>query len=135
MKTLVIYYSYSGHTRALAQAAAQEMNADLVEVRDVRRPGIVGAFLRCPKAMRMAATPIAPLDVDFAGYDRVVVMAPVWAGHPAPTINAVWPGLPRGASVEVRLVSSGGVSACQEKVAAKLTEQGCTLAAWQDIKA
>jgi len=133
MKSLVIYYSYHGATRFRAQALAAEISADLVEVRDAHRPGMVGAFLRCPSALGMKRTPIEPLTVDLSAYAHITIMAPVWAGYPAPAINHVLEALPSGAAVSVKLVSASGKSGCREKVAAKIEAMGCKLEGWEDI--
>ena len=133
MKSLVIYYSYKGATRVRAQALAADIQADLVEVRDTTRPSMVGAFLRCPSAMGMKRTPIEPITVDLSAYQSITVMAPVWAGYPAPAINHVLEVLPAGAAVSVKLVSASGKSACREKVTAKIEGKGCTLESWEDM--
>ena len=133
MKSLIIYYSYHGATKSRAQALAAQLGTDLVEVRDAHRPGMVGAFLRCPSALGMKRTPIEPLAVDLSAYTHITLMAPVWAGYPAPAINHVLDALPSGAGVAVKLVSASGRSACREKVAAKIAARGCTLESWEDI--
>ena len=56
----------------------------------------------------------------FVGYDRVVLMTPVWAGYPAPLFNSAVELLPPGTEVEVILVSGSGNS---EKSRAKVRLQ------------
>lgn len=135
MKKLVIYYSYSGNTRRAAQAAAEQAQADLIEVVDKKRPNLFGAFLQCVSARGMKATAAQPLGVDLSAYDHITLMAPVWAGFPAPAINNVIDALPRGKAVSVRLVSGGGSSTCREQVTAKIRSMGCTVEDWEDIRA
>ena len=43
MKTLVVYYSLTGNTRLIAEAAARELGAEIEELRELkRRAGIKG---------------------------------------------------------------------------------------------
>lgn len=134
MKSLVIFYSYGGNTREEAQAMAASVEGDLFEVRDTARPSMVGAFLRCASARGMKPTPVQPLSVNLEAYDDIIIMAPVWAGFPAPAIYNVFNALPQGRNVEVYLVSGGGTSACREKIEALVAQKGCTLSRWRDIK-
>ena len=36
MKTLILFYSYSGHTKTLAQDYAQKESAVLAEIKDIK---------------------------------------------------------------------------------------------------
>ena len=40
MKTIILYYSFSGRTKALAVKKANELNADIEEVTEVKRPSV-----------------------------------------------------------------------------------------------
>ena len=135
MKTLVIYYSYSGITRAAAQEVAVQENADIVEIKDAKRPNVMKALtVGCFAAMRCKPWPVEPLDADWGAYDRFILMAPVWAGHPAPAFNAVFPMLPEGKAVSIQLLSDSGKSACRAKLEAAVAARGCTLEDFTDIK-
>lgn len=136
MKKIILYYSYSGHTKAEAQKLAKAEHAELREIKDVKKPGKIGAYLRgCPAAMGMKSWPIQPLGVDLPDYEWIVLMAPVWAGHPAPAFNSAVDILPKNAKVTVVMVSGGGTSSAKDKIAAKIAEKGCELVAYRDIKA
>ena len=53
MRTLIVFYSRSGHTRQLAQELVTRCGADLEEIREVRsREGFFGY---CRSALRQAA--------------------------------------------------------------------------------
>lgn len=136
MKTLILYYSHGGTTRSLAQQLAGETGADLVEVRYKKRPSMLGTIFRgVPAAMGQKPAKTEPITADFAAYERVILMAPVWAGHPAPPFNSMVQALPAGTAVELRLVSAGGdTAAAKDRVVAKVEAQGCTVAAYTDIK-
>ncbi len=135
MKTAVVFYSWTGHTRARAEARVQKENAELFEVKDAQRPGALKAYTAgCFDAMRMKRTPTQPLTAPLGEYDRIIVMAPVWAGHPAPAINTVFDTLPSGKEVVIVMVSGGGRSGCRSKVQALVESKGCKLAGYEDVR-
>ena len=72
----------------------------------------------------------------FVGYDRVVLIAPVWAGYPAPVFNSAVELLPPGTEVEVILVSAAEiVKRVGRKVRLQIKKRGCTIFAQRDIRA
>ena len=132
MKTLVVFYSYSGHTRA----KACELEEAATEIKDVQRPGKMKAYtLGCLAAIRGRAWPIEPLPVDFADFDKFILLSPVWASNAPPAVNAFLEQLPEGKTVAVIMVSGGGKSGCREKLEARIKAKGCMLEDFEDIKA
>ena len=136
MKSLVLFYSYSGHTRAIADELAAKEAADIVEIKDVRRPAKLKAYTAgIVAAIRGKDWPIQSFDADWAAYDRVTLLAPIWAGNPPPAFNAAIKQLPDNTTVALRMVSGSGKSSCRERLEATLTAKGCTLESFEDIKA
>ena len=135
MKTVVVFYSWSGHTGKIAQARAKKESAQLYEIKDKNKPGTLKAYTAgCFAAMRMKRTPTLPLTAPLAEYDRIIIMAPVWAGHPAPAINTVFDALPAGKEVFVCMVSASGKSGCRDKVQELVRSKGCKMMGCEDIK-
>lgn len=86
---LVVYFSLDGHTAALAQAIAQAVEADLLELvpeKPYPRRGFRKYFLGGFKALRKEAPPLRPLAKDPLAYGMVFLGTPIWAGHPAPPL-------------------------------------------------
>ena len=134
MKTAVIYYSLGGSTRSFARAEATARAADLIEIRPAKPYNPFTSFiLGCPAAIRQKAVPLADAP-NLSGYDHFVLMAPVWAGHPAPPFNSAVQALPAGAKVEVLLVSASGTNKSRAKVRALSEGRGCTVTALRDIQ-
>ena len=136
MKTLVIYYSYSGHTKAIAENLAAEEATDILEIKDLKRRGKLRAYTAGIFASIKGKTwPIQPLDVNPADYDRLILLAPVWAGNPAPPFNAMLEQLPEGKTVDIKLISGSGESNCKERLETKIKDKGSSLESFEDIKA
>jgi len=88
MKTLVIYYSRSGHTRQVAEMLAQKLSADLQELVDRSlRKGPIGWLKSGRDAVKEKETELGPLDHQPRDYDLILVGTPVWAAHPAPAVR------------------------------------------------
>ena len=136
METAVVYYSYSGNTKKAAEALAGGEGAAIAEIRDVKRPGKLRAFTAGVfGALGGKAWPIQPLGLDLEGYERIVLMAPVWAGNPPPPFNAALELLPAGKTVSIKLVSGSGKSNCRERLEAAVKAKGGELESFEDIKA
>jgi len=81
MKTLIVFYSRKGRTRAAAAALATELGADLEEIRERRaRKGFLGFIRSGFEASTRRIVPILPLTKRLADYERVIIGTPVWAG-------------------------------------------------------
>ncbi len=88
-KILVAYYSWTGHTRQIAEAIAGELGADVEEIMEVRpRSGWFAFLYSAWEVLREHVVPIkVPLKDPFA-YDLVVIGTPVWAGRMASPVRA-----------------------------------------------
>jgi menaquinone-dependent protoporphyrinogen IX oxidase len=93
-KTLVVFHSAGGNTRAAAKAIAEALSADLEEIREVHpRPATLGGkglgnlinFLYSGFSSSVGlTTQINPAQHEAADYDLVVVGTPVYAGSLPP---------------------------------------------------
>ena len=136
MKTLVLYYSYTGHTKKLAEGLAAKESVDIAEIKAVKRPGVLKAFTAgCFAALGGRSWPIQPLDTNMAAYDRLILLIPVWAGNPPPAINALLEQLPEGKSIDIKMVSASGESKCRERLEAAIKSKGSTLKSFENVKA
>jgi DNA-binding transcriptional ArsR family regulator len=89
IRACVIFYSYSGITRRVAEGIRNASGCDLIEVR-TKKPytmfsAVTAGVLRSRK---MACDPIEPAEIDVSGYDFLIIGTPVWAGRATPAINA-----------------------------------------------
>ncbi len=88
-RALVVFYSRSGTTRALAGALARALGADLEEIRDkVDRAGALGFLRSALDATLGRAAVLEPQRHDPADYDLVLVGTPVWASTVSTPVRA-----------------------------------------------
>ncbi len=136
MKPAILYYSFGGATRAEAAKRAEASGADKFEIAEAKKRGLFSAFLSgCPQALGRKASAIQPLAIDWSQYDSVTLMAPVWAGHPAPAFNAALELIPKDKPLYVVLCSGGGETPkSKEGTIDMLRKQGYSLASYEDIQ-
>ena len=84
MKTLVVFYSWQGHTGKVAKALATRLGADLVQIEAEKESGMFGKAMG---AMLGRSAPIRPIKSDLSGVDFLVLASPVWAGKVPPYVN------------------------------------------------
>ena len=136
MKSVILYYSFGGATRAEAKKRAEASGADVFEVLEVKKRSIFSAFLPgCPQAIGRKATAIQPLTIDWSAYDDVTLMAPVWAGHPAPAFNAALELIPKDKILHIVLCSGGGETPnSKDATIDLLRKRGYALSSYEDVK-
>jgi flavodoxin len=89
MKISIIYHSYSGNTRSVAEKIHAACGGDLVEVKSTGYSSRLAAYtIGCYRAVKGMCDPIEPATIDVASDDLIVIGTPVWAGRATPAINA-----------------------------------------------
>lgn len=137
MKTLVIYYSFTGNTRAVAEKIAKERDAELVEVKEVRKRSKFSAYLSGVSAARgQKNSYIQNLNVHFYDYDTIIIAMPIWGGYPAPAFNNVIELLTPDKNIELVMVSKSGKSSkSKKKVTQLIYNKVCKLSKYTDVTA
>lgn len=88
-KMLVLYYSQTGNTKAVAEEIATKLGADIEEITmiDPYDPDFQATIDRCMKEREQNIIPdIQPVKADLANYDVVFLGYPVWFGTYAPPV-------------------------------------------------
>jgi len=136
MKTLVIYYSYTGKTKKLAEETAKKENADIIEVKEKKKPSKVKAYVLGSFAARgQKEANLLPYDCDFSAYDKIIIAIPIWAAFPAPPFNNIVKALPSGKDVDLIMTSGSGSSSRTAEQTKKLVEdRGCRVIKYLDVK-
>lgn len=136
MKTIILYYSFGGSTRKWAKAEGALLDADVKEIMEKKKRGIVSAFLSgCPKAMKRKKVDVVWDEVSLDSYDKIILAAPIWAGYPAPAFNNMVDLIPEGKDVELYLMSgSGNSSKSRDGTIQMISGKNCRLIGYQDVK-
>lgn len=90
MKALIVYYSYGGNTRRIAQRLQKELGCDLAEIETVTPytddyNSVVDQGQREVESGFMPE--LKPLPVDPAEYDAILVGTPTWWYTMAPAVR------------------------------------------------
>ncbi|MTK13106.1 MAG: flavodoxin [Clostridiaceae bacterium] len=90
MKKLVVFYSFEGNTRYIAQSITKAINADLLELKpkkDVKSKSFM-KYLWGGKQVVLGQKPeLERLDKDPNEYDFIIFGTPVWAFSYAPAFK------------------------------------------------
>ena len=134
MKELVLFYSYSGNTKKVAEKFAQENNCDICEITDKKRPNKFAAYTAgIVKVMKGSGRKIKPLAVKFEDYDVINVFSPVWAGHITPSMISALKLIPQGKKIKLYMVSMSGNSA-KDSQSNRIEDLGLEIIGYEDIK-
>ena len=89
-KMLVLYYSQTGNTKAVAEEIATKLGADIEEIVMVNPydPDFQATIERCMQEREKKEIPdIQPVKADIAAYDVIFLGFPVWFGTYAPPVQ------------------------------------------------
>lgn len=89
MKIAIIFYSYSGNTKKVAQVLADYFKdkgeVDLVELKALDEKD--NFFSQGARAFKRIRAKIDSVNFDLSAYDIICLGTPVWAFGPAPAMN------------------------------------------------
>ena len=90
MKSLVVFYSFTGKTKLVSQTIAESMRAEMVEIEEEkpRRPGFMTYLTGGFAAITNKGSEINPIDVDLKQYGTIFIGSPIWGSRPTPAINS-----------------------------------------------
>jgi NAD(P)H dehydrogenase (quinone) len=90
MKSIIIYYSYSGNTKKVADVLCAYLNQHgEVEVIELKAADESDRFIaQASRGFRHIRAQLQLTNFDLNKYDLICLGTPVWAFGPAPAINA-----------------------------------------------
>ncbi|MDR0730167.1 MAG: NAD(P)H-dependent oxidoreductase [Treponema sp.] len=89
MKTLVVYFSYTGNCGLVAGVIKNSMGAETLELKladDKKRKGLAKYIWGGKQVFSHAKPPLKPYKADWEQYDLIVIGTPVWAGSFSPAL-------------------------------------------------
>jgi len=111
---LIVYYSRTGTTAAIAKSLASRLDADTREISCERYAGgMVRYLLACYESVRGHLPEIEMTEFAAEQYDLVLIGTPIWTSHPALPIRTFLnrkPDLPARVAV---FLTHGGHSPAQ----------------------
>lgn len=89
MQSIIIYYSFSGNTKKVAEVLAEYLKekgeVDIISLNSIDESA--NFFGQAKRAFRRVRAKIAPVNSNLGHYDIICMGTPVWAFGPAPAMN------------------------------------------------
>jgi flavodoxin len=128
--TLILYYSYEGSTKRIAEYIAANLDTDIervVPIKEMKSKGF-GKYLWGGSQVLMKKQPeIKPISVDLKQYNKVIIGSPIWAGTFAPPIYTLFEqGLLKDKEIGYFYCHQGGAKKAADK-AKEIIENNNTL--------
>ena len=127
MKSVFIYYSYSGVTKGVVERINAQIPGKIIEVNPVKAYNAITAYsLGCLRARNEEAETVSPDSIDVSEFDHVIVAGPVWAWMPAPPVNGAIRAIKNGSGKSASVICTAGSVAGRtlEVMRAALEKQG-----------
>lgn len=130
MKSLIVYYSYSGNTEKVANVLkgvlSKRGETDIVALKPEDESG--NFFRQSVRALRKKRAILKEAPFDVARYDLICVGNPVWAFAPTPAINTYIDELKnlksKNAACFITYGSGTGAKRCLATMRKALKEKG-----------
>ena len=113
MKTLIVFYSYSGNTQKIAQRIHQQLGGDLLQLETVvpYTGGYNAVVQQGQREVNQGYLPeLKPLELDPADYDVIYLGTPVWWYTFAPAVRTFLTEHPlAGKTIRPFITDGGGI--------------------------
>ena len=111
MKSIIIYYSYGGNTKKIAELIHEKKGYDMVEIKPVTSYTNNYQKLVDEEENKMhqeEVVEIEPIHVDLSNYDTIILGTPVWWYTMTPPIRAFLKNNDLSGKVIVPFATNGG---------------------------
>lgn len=90
MKTAIVYFSYEGNCKFVAEQINTVVHGDVLPLSledGAERKGLVKYVWGGSQVALKKRPALKPYTFDYTAYELLIIGAPVWAGSPAPAIE------------------------------------------------
>ncbi len=90
-KTLLIYFSYTGHTKKIAEMIKNKINCDILEIKTTKPySSNYDSVVNDPNNQEDSnyLPEIESVDIDLDKYERIIIGTPTWWYRPVPAIRS-----------------------------------------------
>jgi len=97
MKKIVIFYSFEGNTKLIAETIAKTIDADILELKpknEIKTKGFMKYVLGGRQVTLKIKPELLPLDKNPNEYDVLFIGTPVWAWSFTPPLNTFFSTCP-----------------------------------------
>lgn len=91
MKTIIVYYSYTGTTKKYVEKMQEILNCDLLEIKpkkDIKVKGFAAYVIGGLKVAKKDAPELQDYHFSAEEYDHIILATPVWAFTFAPAMRS-----------------------------------------------
>jgi flavodoxin len=92
MKIAVVYYSFEGNTRKVANQISKKLNADIYELKEVKstvpKTGFFKFFWGGKQVVMKEKPDLQELNINIDKYDYIFIGTPVWSFTYCPAIRS-----------------------------------------------
>jgi flavodoxin len=92
MKTLILYYSFEGNTKFIADAISETLNAPILRIhptKDLTSTGFSKYVWGGGQVVMGIKPKLEPMEIDLNDFDVIFLGTPIWAGTYAPPIKTL----------------------------------------------
>ena len=90
MRIIVVFYSFEGNTKLIAENIAKTINADILELKpkeEIKSKGFIKYFWGAKAAIMKSSPELFPIEKNLQDYDILFIGTPVWMGTYAPPLK------------------------------------------------
>jgi len=133
-KTIILYYSFEGNTKKVAEFLSQTLKLPIEQIRpvkDLQSKGFSKYLVGGGQVVMKKKPDLMPIQANLDAYDTVLIGSPIWAGSFAPGIRTLLEGGQlKGKKVAFFYCHDGGPGKAKEKIKAAVSVHNKLISAY-----